>query len=63
METEKIIRLPEVKASTGLGRSTIYRRMATGDFPHSIPLGGDRVGWMESEIQAWIKDRVVQRDQ
>ena len=61
--TTKIIRLPEVKATTGLGRSTIYLRMAAGDFPRTISLGGDRVGWVESEVQAWIKNRIAQRDQ
>lgn len=29
----RFIRLPEVKKLTGLSRSTIYVRMANGDFP------------------------------
>ena len=46
-----ILRLPEVKRSTGLSRSTIYLRIAEGTFPKSVSLGGRAVGWLEAEIQ------------
>ena len=50
----KIVRLPEVKASTGLSRSSIYLRMSNNEFPKSISLGGRAVGWLESDIQDWL---------
>lgn len=50
----KILRLPEVKSRTGLSRSTIYLRMAKGQFPTSISLGDRAVGWVETEISEWI---------
>ena len=53
-----ILRLPAVKARTGLSRSTIYLRIAEGDFPKSISLGGRAVGWIESEIQAWVQQQI-----
>lgn len=56
--TTDIIRLPEVKARTGLSRSTIYLRISTGTFPKPISLGGRAVGWIETEIQAWINECV-----
>jgi len=56
--THKILRLPEVKGSTGLSRSSIYLRIANGGFPKSISLGGRAVGWLESDIQKWLDQRI-----
>ena len=53
-----ILRLNDVKSRTGLSRSTIYARMAEGDFPSTISLGGRSVGWLETEINDWISARV-----
>ncbi|WP_018995158.1 AlpA family transcriptional regulator [Thioalkalivibrio sp. ALJ2] len=55
----KILRLPSVKARTGLSRSTIYLRIAEGSFPAPIPLGGRAVGWIEEEVDNWIKERIL----
>lgn len=49
-----ILRLPFVKARTGLSRSTIYLRIAAGSFPKPVSLGSRAVGWLESEIDAWL---------
>ena len=54
-----ILRLPAVKARTGLSRSTIYRRIhSPGDFPAPVFLGGRAVGWIEAEIDAWLDYQV-----
>jgi prophage regulatory protein len=55
----KVLRLPEVKSETGLSRSSIYLRISAGTFPKSINLGGRAVGWLASDIQAWIKSRLA----
>ena len=59
-----ILRLPAVKARTGLSRSTIYLRISEGTFPKSIllgSLGGARaVGFLETEIDDWISQRIEQ---
>ena len=58
--TEQILRLAEVLAMTGLSRSSLYRRINSGDFPAPIRLGGAdsrAVGWRRSEVEAWIKSR------
>lgn len=55
---DQILRLPEVKARTGLSRSTIYLRMSQGGFPLPISLGGRAVGWLESEVDGWLTTRV-----
>jgi prophage regulatory protein len=53
----RLIDLPEVKRRTGLSRSTIYNYIAAGLFPRSRKLGLRRVGWLETEINAWIAER------
>ena len=54
----KIIRLSDVKAKTGLSRSTIYLRMAAGKFPKQISLGSRAVGGINSEVINWIEHRI-----
>jgi len=55
---ERILRLPAVKDRTGLSRSSVYEKIAAGDFPKPISLGARAVGWLESDIDAWIDGRV-----
>lgn len=57
---ERIIRLKEVKTKSGKPRSTIYADIKLGKFPKQIKLGTRSVGWLESEIDAWIKERVIE---
>jgi len=54
----KILRLPHVKARTGLSRSTIYLRISEGKFPTPVSLGGRAVGWVEDEIQTWLEKQI-----
>lgn len=56
-----IIRRPQVEARTGLSRSTIYSRIKAGTFPAPVSLGEKAVGWVESEIDAWIAARIQSR--
>ena len=53
-----ILRLPDVKRSTGLSRSTIYLRITQEIFPKPVSLGGRAVGWLEAEIQEWLQRRI-----
>jgi len=52
---ERLLRLRDVKQKTGLGSSTIYRRIADGTFPAPRSLGPNTVRWLQSEVDAWIK--------
>ena len=60
--SERICRLPDVKAQTGLSRSTLYAMMADGRFPKPMKLGERAVGWAEAEIVAWLESRKAARD-
>ena len=53
-----ILRLPEVKKTTGLSRSTLYARISQGTFPKPVNLGARAVGWIEAEIQEWLQRRI-----
>jgi len=61
--TEAILRLPDVRRRVGLSRSSIYTRIASGDFPKPIQLGiGARaVGFLESEISEWLAAQAERR--
>jgi prophage regulatory protein len=56
--TTTILRLPAVKARTGLSRSSIYLFIRQGTFPAPINLGTRAVGWDSDLIDAWISDRI-----
>ncbi len=57
--SNKILRLPAVKAKTGLSRSTIYARVAQGTFPAALILGPNTVGWLEADVEAWIEKQIA----
>jgi prophage regulatory protein len=53
-----ILRRPDVESRTGLARSTIYLRVSQGTFPKPVSLGGRAVGWVESEVEDWLRRQV-----
>lgn len=57
-----LLRLPQVKACTGLSRSEIYRRVSAGDFPAPVKLGERASAWPEHEVAAWCEARIAARD-
>lgn len=55
-----ILRLPDVCQKIGMKRSSIYAMQKQGDFPQSVRLGPRCVGWLESEIEEWLAERIRQ---
>jgi len=55
--SNRIIRRPEVETITGIPRSTLYAKIASGDFPAPIKIGERAVGWLESEVHDWLGSR------
>jgi len=53
-----MLRRRDVQSCTGLSRSTIYRRVAEGDFPKPVHLGGRTVGWIAAEVQDWLAQQI-----
>lgn len=54
---DRILRLPDVIAMTGLSRSTLYARIAAGEFPAQLKLTQRAVGWRAQSVQDWIEKR------
>ncbi|HHQ6568479.1 TPA: helix-turn-helix transcriptional regulator [Serratia fonticola] len=64
----RILRQPEVLHRCGISRSTMYRWIAEGVFPRQRSMKGlgqkdlgqkgRAVGWLESDIDAWIDSRM-----
>jgi prophage regulatory protein len=52
-----LLRLREVRAATGLSRSSIYSLEAQGKFPKRVSIGARAVAWKSDEIAEWIESR------
>lgn len=55
---ERLLRLPDVEARTGLKKSAVYAGMKAGTFPACVKLGPRAAAWPLSEIEAWIAQRI-----
>ena len=55
--TIRMARVKEIIELTGLSRSTIYRRINSGEFPSPYSLGGRAKGFLISEVEQWILTR------
>ena len=59
----RILRAAEVEARTGLGDAQRAKLERAGDFPARVPLFERRVGWIEAEVETWIRGRMERRQQ
>lgn len=57
-----LLRLPHVKARTGLSRSEIYRRVQSGAFPQPVSLGTRASAWVASEVDEYLASLIAARD-
>lgn len=57
MTQAAVLKRSEVVALVGLGFTTIWRLEKRGEFPARRKLSIGRVGWLHSEVQAWINER------
>ena len=58
---QRVIRKPELFNKVPLSDATIWRREKAGDFPKRIKLGGNSVGWFESEVEEWLAKKASDR--
>ncbi len=66
-ESIRILRRKQLENKTGLSRSGIYAKLKPNPkrpndydptFPKPISLGAKAVGWIESEVDAWLEQQI-----
>ena len=63
----RIIKLRDLVPRIGCSRATVYARLDPKDprydpaMPRPVNLGGRSVGWVESEVEAWLQTRIAMR--
>ena len=53
--------LPQVQEIVPYSASHIWRLERSGEFPQRIRLGGNRVAWLQSEVESWIEGKIASR--
>ncbi len=59
---DRIISKKELLTLVPYGFAQITRMEKVRTFPLRIKLGPNRIGWLMSEVQAWIAERKEERD-
>jgi len=57
----RLLRLPDVLERSALSRSALYRLVNEGAFPRPLKLTQRSVAWVESEVEAWIDEKMKRR--
>jgi prophage regulatory protein len=58
----KVLSYKQVRELVLFSRQHWDRLIAEGKAPRPIRLGEHRVGWLEDEVHAWLKERIEARD-
>lgn len=58
----KLLSKREVREKVLYSPAHIARLEASGLFPKRVQLGACRVGWVDEEIDDWIRQRIARRD-
>lgn len=59
-QLQSFLRLKQVKALTGLSRSSIYDRIKRGEFPPQVSIGPRAVAWTSGAIASWQARQIEQ---
>ncbi len=57
----KILNKRELRQKTTISIQHITRLEKEGKFPKRVQLTMNRVGWLESEVDDWIRERLAKR--
>lgn len=58
---EKFLMLPQVREIVPYSASHIWRLERSGKFPQRVRLGGNRVAWLQSEVNSWVESKLAAR--
>jgi prophage regulatory protein len=57
--TEIIMTKKQVTVATSRSATSLWRDVRAGIFPPPRQIGPGRVGWLQSEVMAWLASRPV----
>jgi prophage regulatory protein len=62
-DVDRVVGQEDLYARFGIkaSRSTIWRWVKNKSFPRPIRLGENKICWLESEIEAWLRKRARER--
>ena len=55
----RLLKIREVVSRTGVPISSIYWRITRGEFPRPVKLGERASAWVETDVDAWIAQRIA----
>jgi prophage regulatory protein len=59
--SDRFLGKPEVLKIVGFSAATLWREVHAGRFPAPVSISANRVGFLESEVRAWVADRIGRR--
>ncbi|WP_095096117.1 helix-turn-helix transcriptional regulator [Serratia ficaria] len=59
-DTQSLIRISEVQRRTGYSKAWIYRLISQKRFPSTVKIGTRSIAFIESEVDAWINQRIAE---
>jgi prophage regulatory protein len=59
---ERLITMASLLERICLSKTQLYRKINQGDFPRPVPIGRQRIAFLESEVEEWIASRIAARD-
>ena len=59
----KLLSIREACMRTSLSRTSLYHAVVAGTFPQPLQIGPGRKAFLESEVEAWIRQRIQARDE
>lgn len=60
--THRLLPMRIVLERICVSKSELYRRINCGEFPKPVPIGRQRVAFIEAEVESWIASRMEARD-
>lgn len=60
----RLLSMPDLKTVKGISysRPHLFRLIKSGKFPVPCKIGMNRNAWPEPEIDAWVEQRIAERD-
>ena len=59
--SDRFLSKPEVLRIAGFSAATLWREVNAGHFPAPVSISAQRKGFLESEVRAWIANRIASR--